>query len=521
MRLGDIVVAPIALDLLLAGAALLVFVVDLIVVPKPGKSSKTLGYLTAASLIGVFVASFFMEDMIRGEAFSGAYLGTAWTLYFKRLFLVAGILASLGSIDYIAKHQPHRQGEYYLLLLCSLLGMTLLPGARDVLLLIVCFELMGIPLYILATYAKNDDDEGRDRNAPEAGLKLYLIGAASTAITLFGLSWVVGLAGSTDIEAIARVPASPVFIVGVVMIFAGMGFKIGAVPFHMWVPDTYQGAPTPFVAFLSVAPKAAGFAALITLFHAGFESHAERWLPIILVITTVTLVAGNLLALPQSNIKRLLAYSGVAQIGYMLMAFAAMSAYGTGMLLFYLAAYIVTNTGAFLVIQGVAASTLGDDDIEDLDGLYKRSPALALAMLLFLLSLAGIPFVAGFWGKVYVFMAVWNAGLGWLVLLGALFAVVGLFYYLGVVKAMYMTEPRDDKPVRVGPALGLSIALCLVGVVGMGVYPSIFVDAAQEASLVFYEGPQAEETGDDADDAEGAEPRDIQVRVEVDPPVGD
>lgn len=484
MTLDDIFVGPIALDLLLAAGCLLVFLADLVVARMP---QKALGYLTATVLAAVFVTSFTVDTS--GTAFAGAYVGGEWPLFLKRIFLAAGFLAALASVDHVGEGQPHRQGEYYVLLLVSILGMTLLPGARDLLLLVVCFEMMGIPLYILATYAKTEHVVGRDRNAPEAGLKLYLIGAASTAITLFGMSLVVGLSGSTSVAAIADTAPSPLFALGILMVLAGMGFKIGVAPFHMWVPDTYQGSSTPFVAFLSVAPKGAGLAALFTLFHLGFAEHSSTWTPALLGLTTLTLIVGNVMALPQTNIKRLLAYSGVAQIGYMLMAFVDGSAYGGAMMLFYIAAYTVANMGAFLVIEAVAASSggEGDDDIQDLDGLYRRSPAMAFAMLLFLLSLAGIPFVAGFWAKLYVFMAAWQAGHTWLVLLGSLLAVVALFYYLQVARAMYMNEPKRGSRVRVKPALAIAIGMCLLAVIGMGVYPSPFIDGARAASAMFFE----------------------------------
>ena len=481
--LYDILVGPIRIDLLLAAGILLVFLADLVVARTP---TKALGYLTATVIAAVFVTSFTVDTS--GSAFGGAYVGGEWPLFFKRIFLGAGFLATLGSVDHVSDGQPHRQGEYYVLLLVSLLGMTLLPGARDLILLIVCFELMGIPLYILASYAKTEQPVGRARNAPEAGLKLYLIGASSTAITLFGMSLVVGLGGSTSIEALQQTAGSPLFALGILMILAGMGFKIGVAPFHMWVPDTYQGAATPFVAFLSVAPKGAGLAALFTLFHQGFAEHAAVWTPMLLTLTTVTLVVGNVMALPQTNIKRLLAYSGIAQIGYMLMAFVGGTALSGAVVLFYLTAYTVTNIGAFLVVEAVGESSSdeGDDDIHDLDGLYRRSPAMAFAMVLFLLSLAGIPFVAGFWAKLYVFMAAWEAGHTWLVLLGALFAVVALFYYLQVVRAMYMNEPKRTSRIRVTPGVAISIGLCLLAVVGIGVHPAPFIDTARAASASFF-----------------------------------
>lgn len=482
--LADIVLGPLALDLLLAGGALVVFFADLL---APSEEGKGLGYVTAAVLLGVLVASFFLET--DGVAVGGAYVGGPWPLFLKRLFLSAGLLTTLGSMEYLETHQPRRQGEYYLLLLFSLLGMTLLAGAQDLLLLIVCFELMGIPLYMLATWAKTDDKTGRDRNGPEAGLKLYLVGAVSTAITLYGLSIVVGLAGTTAIGAIGQTAPSPLLRLGMFFVLGGMGFKIGVAPFHMWVPDTYQGAPTPFVAFLSVAPKIAGFTALAALFmraDAFGGDGVDVWLTVVLALAVLTLFVGHLMALAQSNIKRLLAYSGVAQIGYMLMAFATGAELGLATLLFYFAAYLATNIGAFLVVQAVTASTEGDDDVDDFTGLYRRSPWAAMAMMLFLLSLAGIPFVAGFWAKLYVFMAAYQAGLGWLVFLGAVLAVVGLFYYLQVIRAMYMRPPVQEAPVKVQPIIGVAIVLCLFVVLAMGLYPDVVLDDALAASAQFF-----------------------------------
>jgi len=357
-------------------------------------------------------------------------------------------------------------------------------------LLIVCFELMGIPLYVLAAYGKTDiqceaDRQGNGKGAAaEAGLKLYVIGVVSTALTLFGLSFVYGATGSTTLSALADAPSSPLLRAGMVLVISGMGFKIGAVPFHMWVPDTYQGAGTPFVAFLSVAPKVAGFAALSTLFLMGFSPYEQVWLPIVLVLSLASMLIGNLLAVAQSNVKRLLAYSGVAHIGYMLMAFATLDAEGVGMLLFYFVGYLVTNIGAFVVVQVMAANG-GDDSIDSFNGLGRRSPWLAFAMLLFLLSLAGIPFLVGFWAKLYVFLVAWKAGFEWLVLVGAVLAVVALFYYLQIARAMYMKPPPPDKASRPRMTVGLRLAIlvCLAGVVGFGLWPRPVLDDALEAAL--------------------------------------
>jgi NADH-quinone oxidoreductase subunit N len=296
-------------------------------------------------------------------------------------------------------------------------------------------------------------------------------------VILFGLSLVFGVTGTTYISAIPAVIArgDALAMLGMGLLLAGLGFKIAAVPFHMWAPDTYEAASTPFVAWLSVAPKAAGFVVLIRLYLEGVGSAALVWAPAIAAIAGITIVAGNLMAIPQQNIKRLLAYSGIAHIGYMLIGIAALSASGVGMVLFYLVAYLFGNMGAFLIVEAVSRSSQSDG-IDAYRGLAQRSPMLALSMLLFLLSLGGIPFVAGFWAKLYVFWAAIDRGLYWLVFLGAVLTVVALYYYLLVARRMYIEPPSEAKPVPVPGPLALAIGICLIGVVGMGVYPGPWVE---------------------------------------------
>jgi len=467
-----------SLDLLLGGGIVLLLLVDMIF-PRLGRGSAR---LTAGILAAVLAASFALDTS--GIAIGGAYVGGVWPLLFKRIFLIAGIIATLGSSAHVERCYPRRQGEYYLLLLFSLLGMMLLAGAQDLILLLVCFELMSLPLAVLAAFDKNDIDSGQQRT-PEGALKFYLVGVTSTAITLLGISLLFGMAQTTKIAELGVADPTPLSTLGMMLVLAGLGFKIGVVPFHMWVPDTYQGSGTPFVSLLSVAPKLAGFAVFSLLFLQGLGAWSHDWVPVIAALSLVTILVGNLLALPQKNVKRLLAFSGVAQIGYMLMAFAGASAEGLGMLLFYAAGYTATNMGAFLVVQALAASG-GDDSIDSFDGLSQRSPGLALSMLLFLLSLAGIPFVVGFWGKLYVFIAAWHAGFGWLVVVGAVLAVVALFYYLQVARAMYINPAREQEPIALSRSLKLAIAICIAFVVGMGAWPNPFVEATGEAARHFF-----------------------------------
>jgi NADH-quinone oxidoreductase subunit N len=277
----------------------------------------------------------------------------------------------------------------------------------------------------------------------------------------------------------------PLVMLDMALLLAGLGFKIAAFPFHMWAPDTYEAANTSFVAWLSVAPKAAGFVAIIRLYIEGVGSAALVWMPAVAVLAGMTMVTGNLMAIPQQNIKRLLAYSGVAHIGYMLVGLAALSSSGVAMMLFYLVAYMFGNMGAFLVVQAVAQSE-ASDGIDAYRGLAQRSPLLALSMLIFLLSLGGIPFVAGFWAKLYVFWAAIERGMYGLVFLGAVLTVVALYYYLLVARRMYIEPPPRTEPVPVQPLLGVAILVCVVGVVGMGVYPAPWVTLAQQVASTLF-----------------------------------
>jgi NADH-quinone oxidoreductase subunit N len=313
------------------------------------------------------------------------------------------------------------------------------------------------------------------------------VGAASTTTILFGAALVAGAAGTTTLAGIAAAPATPLLLVGAMMVLGGMAFKLGAAPFHMWVPDTYQGGPTPFIAFLSVAPKAAGVAAVASVFLRGLPGQSPKWLPVVAALSVASLALGNLLAVPQTSAKRLLAFSGVAQMGYVLLGLAAGTKDATAMVLFYLASYVATNIGAFLVVHAVAQHE-GGDELSGFDGLSRRSPWLAAALLVLLLSLAGIPFVVGFWAKLYIFAAALKAGLLWLVVVGAVLAIVSLFYYLRIAKAMYMTEPRRQDPVAVTPSLAISIAVSVLVAVGAGLYPTPLVEAAQKATAVFFGG---------------------------------
>ena len=455
---------PLVLELGTGALMLAVFAVGLF---APARDRRVIGILAAAGVLALAVLAMLARPS--GATLGGMFVQDGLALFVKRVFLAAtfiGILAGLGSPQF-----ARRSAEYHLLILTSLLGMLTLASARDIILLFLAFELMSIPLYVLAGFAK------RAPEALEASLKFFLVGSVSSAVMVYGFSFVYGATGSTSLAVIAKAPADPWLTVGLLAVLTGVAFKIAAFPFHMWVPDTYEAASTPFVAWLSVAPKAAGFVALFRIYFEGVGDRAGVWGATAAALATATMLAGNLMALPQKNAKRLLAYSGIAQIGYMLVGIAAASASGTAMVLFYLVAYVFGNMGAFLVVEAVARSE-GSESTSAFRGLAQRSPLLALAMLLFLLSLGGIPFVAGFWAKLYVFWAAAERGLYWLVLVGAILTVVALFYYLLIAKSMYIESPPRPDHVKVAPALAASLVLCVLGILALGLYPKSVVMAA-------------------------------------------
>jgi NADH-quinone oxidoreductase subunit N len=472
--------SPLTLE---AGLGVLMVVIFFVGLWSRSQDRRRVGVICAVGLLVLLGVAWRSEP---GLLFGGRFVQDDLAIFAKRLFILATIIGVLGSLGLRAPTFARRATEYHLAILASLLGMLVLASARELVLLFVAFELMSIPLYYLAGFLK------REPEAVEAALKFFLVGTVSSAFMAYGLSFLYGMAGTTDLSGVARAfqlgapgHPHPLLMLGMLLTLGGLGFKIAAFPFHMWVPDTYEAASTPFVAWLSVAPKAAGFVVIFRLYLEGLGDRVIVWVPVAAGLATITIIAGNLMAIPQQNIKRLLAYSGIAHIGYMLVGFAAVSAAGTAMMLFYLVAYLFGNMGAFLVVEAVSQSE-GSDSIAAYRGLAQRSPVLALSMLLFLLSLGGIPFVAGFWAKLYVFWAAAEKGLYWLVLVGAVLTVVALFYYLLVAKRMYIDPPATTTPVVVTPFLVISIVLCAAGVVGMGIYPKPFVMAALRAAAPLF-----------------------------------
>ncbi len=467
---------PLVIEGWLFALVLVIFVLGLF---RRQAGDAVAGWVTLAGLVGLSIAVWNAEP--GRVALEGTFVLDELSLFGKRLFMVASVLSVLATQAMTHASFRRRGTEYYVAFLASLLGMLVLASARDLIVLFVAFELMSIPLYFLTGFLKGE------KAAPEGAMKFFLVGSISSAVVLYGLSFVYGAAGTTDMSAIPALVATvnPLVLLGLALMLGGLGFKIAAVPFHMWVPDTYEAANTPFVAWISIAPKTAGFLAIFRLYVEGVGEGAVLWVPIVSVLAGVTIVSGNLMAIPQSNIKRLLAYSGVAHIGYLLLGLAAMSVSGVGMVLFYLVAYLFGNMGAFFVVQAVAASE-GSDEIEKYQGLARRSPVLALSLLLFLLSLGGIPFMAGFWAKLFIFWAVVEQGMYWLAFLGAVLTVVALYYYLVVARRMYIEASTNPAPIPVPVVLMVAIGGCVAGILLMGVYPEPWARAFMRVAMTLF-----------------------------------
>ncbi len=457
------------------GLGILMLIVLFMGLFRPSTPNRSTGWVTVIGLL--LLTGIALATPPGGRLFAGSYQVDALAIIAKRLFLVSAAISVLATLGLPDGRFARRGAEYHFALMASLLGMLILASARELILLFVAFELMSIPLYFLTGFLK------KDATAGEGALKFFLVGSVSSAILLYGISFIFGATGTTYLGAIpAAMTAGNVFLkFGLVLTLAGVGFKIAAVPFHMWVPDTYEAANIPFVAWLSVAPKAAGFIVIFRLYLEGAGSSALVWVPLVSAMAGLTIIAGNLMAIPQKNVKRMLAYSGIAHIGYLLMGVAAVSASGVGMILFYLVAYLFGNMGAFLCVQAVSTSE-GSDSMDVYKGLAQRSPVLALSLLVFLLSLGGIPFVAGFWAKLFIFRAVIDQHMYGLALLGAMATIVALYYYLVLSSRMYIDQPDNPQPVVVAPTLLVAILICAIGVIVMGAYPEPWVRAVMDAA---------------------------------------
>jgi NADH-quinone oxidoreductase subunit N len=405
-------------------------------------------------------------------AFYGMLVVDDFAIYFKLLFLLMGFCVILVSYQYIEKYLRVTPGEYYAIILMSLAGMMLMGSSGELITVYISFELASIPLYILAGLSRTD------ARSAEAAVKYVLLGAMSSAILLYGMALIYGATGTTDLLEIARATSTVLhtgnllLIVGEVFIFAGFGFKVSAVPFHMWAPDIYEGAPTPSTLFFSVGSKAAGFAALLRVFvFSGLVSLNNNYLWVMVaVVAALTMIVGNVGALLQSNIKRMMAYSSIGQAGYLLVGFAALiihkTSAGSQAMMVFLFVFVVTNIGAFAGIIALGDAT-GRENIRDFDGFGRRSPWIAAGMAVCFLALAGIPPMAGFLSKLVIFWAAWGQGSGMtiLVIIGLLMSAVSIVYYANVVWRMYVIEPEKREYVQTPAGVGLTMAIAVIGII--------------------------------------------------------
>jgi NADH-quinone oxidoreductase subunit N len=474
--MSPIVAPPIALSTLLPtlivlGTAVLVLLADLL----PPRESKThLGLLALGGLIGAQLATLAVWGG-RGQGFRGMIVLDNYALFFHLVVTYAAALAVLMSLDYLRRAGAD-SAEYYALLLFATSGMLLLASANDLIVVFLALELMSLSLYVLSGLFK------RRRDAGEASMKYFLLGVFASAFLLYGIALLYGAAGSTNFDRVAAAPRSALVLMGLGLLLVGFGFKISSAPFHMWAPDVYQGAPTSVTAFIATGSKAAVFAALIRLVVAGLRTVQADATLVFWALAALTMTVGNVVAVVQSNLKRMLAYSSVAHVGYMLVGVVAGGPSGAGAVLFYLLAYTFTTAGTFGVIALCERAGEEAVDVRDYAGLGRRHPVLALALSLFLLSLIGIPPLAGFVGKVYLFGAAVRAGFVWLAVIAVLNSALAAYYYLRVIVQMYMREPEGATASPMPSLAGvLGLAIALVGIVLLGVVPAPFADLAAAA----------------------------------------
>ena len=467
-------------EILLTLAGTLIMFLEAVFTEEQKKIFPTLA--TGSLVVALWAA--FAADGSRGSAFQGMIEVDGFATFFRMLVIVVGLVAVWTSSDYL-RRENSTGGEYYALLLFSIVGQCVMAAANELIMIFIGLEISSIASYILAGYLRDDP-----RNN-ESALKYFLLGSFATAFLLYGVAWIYGATGSTNLTEISRALTAPnpapIGLVGTAaaLMFVGLAFKISAVPFQTWAPDVYQGAPAPVAAFLSVGPKAAAFAILLRIFLGGFGSIADRWTPVVWIVALATMLVGNFAAILQSNIKRMLAYSSIAHAGYVLVAVAANSSTGAAAAMFYLAAYAMTNLGAFAVVTYFARKGERYVAIDDFAGLAERQPAMAAMLTIFLLSLIGVPLTGGFFGKFYIFKAALDAKLVWLTILGLLNSAVAAYYYLRILVVMYMHEPGEssaDLPPA-GTALKVAVYGSAAATLLLGILPSIILDFATRAAL--------------------------------------
>jgi len=440
------------------------------------RGQKVLGQIALVGALAALGSTWFMAQS-PGLAFFNMVQVDGFSVFFHVLIIAIAAVVILSSYEYMAV-QRIRAGEYYALILLGVVGMALMSSAIELVLIFIALEISSIASYVLTGFRRHE------AASAEASLKYFLLGSFATAFFLYGVALMFGATGSTNIDQIGRsLQAAPVPLlafVAVALMFVGLGFKVAAAPFHIWTPDVYEGAPGPIVGLMSTAPKAAAFAVLLRIM---FVINVPGRLWLIWVTAALSMTLGNVGALVQDNVKRLLAYSSIAHAGYLLVAFAATPKLGTSAAMFYTASYAAMNMGAFAVVSHFAGAGERYVTLEDYKGLGRSSPLLAATLTIFLLSLIGIPMTGGFFAKFYVFSAAVKANLIWLTIIGVLNSGVGAYYYLRVIVMMYMRESRKEVPVAPIPlALGVALAVCMAATLYLGLFPSEVLRYAQDSA---------------------------------------
>jgi NADH-quinone oxidoreductase subunit N len=460
---------------------------------KAGTRDSSVGTLRLLSALGVtvLVLAGLLLTLAGGErlvAFNGLFVSDPFAVFVKVLVLIAGAVGIVMSQDYLERHAIARF-EFPILMMFAVLGMMLMVSANDLIALYMGLEMQSLSLYIIAAIRRED------QRSTEAGLKYFVLGALASGMLLYGMSLIYGFTGSTGFEAIAQAlhgeahGAPPLGVLfGIVFMIAGLAFKVSAVPFHMWTPDVYEGAPTPVTAFFAIAPKIAALALFIRVMVGPFEDLIGSWQQILVVVSVLSMVLGAFAAINQTNIKRLMAYSSIGHVGYALIGLAAGSEDGVRGILIYLGIYLFMNAGTFACILCMKRGDQMVENISDLSGLSKSHPLMALALTVFMFSMAGVPPLAGFFGKLYVFLAAIEAELYALAVIGVVTSVVGAFYYLRIVKVMYFDANDDQLDRPQSRALNAVIAVSGIVIVFFFLYPNLLIDGAATAAAALFAG---------------------------------
>jgi NADH-quinone oxidoreductase subunit N len=459
----------------------------MVIEPLAGQRwSKLYGHMSIAGLAAALLAAVSAYST-PGPAFSGMLMADGFAAFFRVLVISVGILVVLASYRFLDR-EGAETGEYHALILFSVVGQCVMVAANELIMIFIGLEISSIASYVLAGFLRDD------KRANEASLKYFLLGSFATAFFLYGIAWIYGLTGSTNLAAIRGVLASrdlapsPVLLgFSAALMFVGLGFKVSGAPFQIWAPDVYQGAPTPVSAFMSAGPKAAAFAVFLRIFMGAFEPIGAGWEPLVWLSALLSMTIGNFAALTQSNVKRLLAYSSIAHAGYVLVALAARSETGTAAAMFYLAAYALMNVGAFAVVAHLSGKGERFLSVNDFSGLAARQPFTAALFTIFLLSLIGVPLTGGFFGKFYIFKAALESHLVWLTVLGLLNSAVAAYYYLRILVMMYMHEPSEavTNAEPLSPGMSAALILPALGTLFLGIFPSWVLEfAGKSAGLV-------------------------------------